>query len=186
MPDVLYYVGYPVSSRVALGISLFHLPFLTKTRLYYVPYTPQEEASTQRKLADADEFVLDEMSAQRKLADAEDYTFYPGAESAACPVGQEVPQQDCLAAANALTPGLTTITNRNDLLINDWGGLPCGCFIWSNQLIDYDPNCANAGPHPSAELVCRHPGTITGSPTTAPTPWSPPPPVAFPAVSEFA
>ena len=36
-----------------------------------------------------------------------------------------------------------------------------------------------------AQLVCRHPDTITKAPTDAPTPWSPPPPVGFPAARSY-
>jgi cullin-associated NEDD8-dissociated protein 1 len=125
------------------------------------------------------------ISRQRKLVDSGSYMLYPGADYSECPQGQEVPQDECLAAANALTAGIPTISNRDNLLVNDWGGLPCGCFIWNNDKIDYDFNCANMGPHAMTELVCRHPDTITSAPTTAPTPWSPPPPVALPAARSY-
>ena len=95
-----------------------------------------------------------------------------------------MPEEECLAAANAITSDLP-ISNRNSLLVNDWSGLPCGCFVWSNQVIDYDPNCLNAGPQASAQLVCRHPSLITGTPTISPTQWSPPPPVGFPAARSY-
>lgn len=60
--------------------------------------------------------------------------LYSASELSSCPEGQEVDQESCLSAANALTAGWTTISNRNNLLVNDWGGLPCGCFIYNNQV----------------------------------------------------
>ena len=60
--------------------------------------------------------------------------LYPASELSSCPEGQEVGQDSCLAAANALTSGWNTISNRDSLLVNDWGGLPCGCFIYNNQV----------------------------------------------------
>ena len=111
--------------------------------------------------------------------------LYSAADISQCPEGQEVPQDQCLAAANALTEVWTTVANRGDLLVNDWSGLPCGCFIYNSQMIDYDSNCANAFPSGSAQLVCRHPDTITSAPTTGPTPWSPPPPVGYPAARSY-
>ena len=96
-----------------------------------------------------------------------------------CPSGQEVPQEDCLAAANSVSQDITTITNReNGPLVDDWPGLPCGCFIYNDKLIDYDVNCDNKAPNPSSKLVCLDPGSVTGSPTSAPTPA---PPVLIPA-----
>lgn len=57
-----------------------------------------------------------------------------------CPSGREVPQGDCLAAANVVTEGWTNIKNRDELLIDDWNFTPCGCFVYNNQMIDYDAN----------------------------------------------
>lgn len=108
------------------------------------------------------------------------YVLISGATNDSCPSGRDVPQEDCLAAANELTQDWTTISNRDDLLINDWSGLPCkyslsicdcisdqrehfsptprahagGCFIYNNAMIDYDGNCGNAGPHSNTQLVC--------------------------------
>jgi len=52
-------------------------------------------------------------------------------------------------------------------------------------MIDFDFNCANAFPSAAAQLVCAHPDTITLSPSNAPTPWSPPPPVGYPAARSY-
>ena len=71
-----------------------------------------------------------------------------------CPTGRDVPQADCLAAANELTSSRTTIVNRGSLMVHDWNFTPCGCFVWANQMLDYDTNCANAVNSASAELVC--------------------------------
>lgn len=75
-----------------------------------------------------------------------------------------MPQEDCLAAANEMTQHLSTITDRDSLFVNDWAGLPCGCFVWANQLLDYDTNCANKAPHPSALLVCLEDNTPPADP----------------------
>lgn len=50
------------------------------------------------------------------------YVLLSGATEASCPPGREVPQEDCLAAANGLTASMTTITNRDELYVNDWNG----------------------------------------------------------------
>jgi len=39
-------------------------------------------------------------------------------------------------------------------MVHDWNFTPCGCFVWANQMLDYDTNCANAVNSASAELVC--------------------------------
>ena len=82
------------------------------------------------------------------------YVLLPGASYSQCPTGRDVPQADCLAAANELTSSRTTIVNRGSLMVHDWNFTPCGCFVWANQMLDYDTNCANAVNSASSELVC--------------------------------
>lgn len=50
----------------------------------------------------------------------------PGDQYTECPPGQEVSQQNCLAAANEVTADMTTIANRDELLVEDWS---CECLI---------------------------------------------------------
>lgn len=82
------------------------------------------------------------------------YVLLPGASYYQCPPGRDVHQADCLAAANALTTSLTTIVNRDYLQVHDWSFTPCGCFVWANQMLDYDTHCANAVNSASSQLVC--------------------------------
>lgn len=65
-----------------------------------------------------------------------------------------MPQSDCLAAANEVTAGDTTVVNRGALQVHDWNFTPCGCHVWASQMLNFDTNCANAVLQPNAEVVC--------------------------------
>ena len=86
--------------------------------------------------------------------------LYPGADYSECPQGQEVPQDECLAAANALTAGIPTISNRDNLLVNDWGGLPCGTTLIVIYMMSSSFSCADSDSIHSANQVASS-GTTT-------------------------
>ena len=84
-----------------------------------------------------------------------EYELLSGSIYTQCPSGREVPQGDCLAAANVVTEGWTNYKNRDELLIDDWNFTPCGCFVYNNQMIDYDANCGNSINSAASQLVCK-------------------------------
>jgi len=67
-----------------------------------------------------------------------------------CPLGYDVPQDECLAAGQTLLG-----TNTGSLSIFDWTWLPCGCFIYKGGDMKYDYNCNNAEKHQYSQLVCK-------------------------------
>ncbi len=71
-----------------------------------------------------------------------------------CPTGLEVPKEECLDAAKSLTEYIDTI-DKTTLLEGDWAGLPCGCFVYNNQKVNYDSNCGNSASHHTSNLVCK-------------------------------
>ena len=92
-----------------------------------------------------------------QTANADSYELLDGAQYSQCPPGYKVPQDECLAAVNAVTSDWTTISNRNNLSLEDWDYTPCGCFIHGGTIIDYNTNCNNAQKDSISELVCKVP-----------------------------
>ena len=96
-------------------------------------------------------------SAPTSSGDANGYILYRGSEFNydECPDGQNVQQSECLAAANSLTFGLGIANRYDGPLTHDWNFTPCGCFVYNDQLIDYDFNCGNKQHNVHSDLVCK-------------------------------
>ncbi|EJK73129.1 hypothetical protein THAOC_05266, partial [Thalassiosira oceanica] len=63
-----------------------------------------------------------------------------------CPEGTEVSQSDCLEALITVTADMNyNLFNSDVLNVDDWVGLPCGCFLYNNTFLNFDSNCQNAG-----------------------------------------
>ena len=78
----------------------------------------------------------------------------PGDAFDKCPSGLEIASEECLDAAKSMTEHIDTIDGTN-LLVDDWIGLPCGCFVYNNKRINYDSNCDNRGLDSTSNLVCK-------------------------------
>ncbi|EJK48510.1 hypothetical protein THAOC_32683, partial [Thalassiosira oceanica] len=72
-----------------------------------------------------------------------------------CPGGTEVSQSNCLEALITVTADLDyNLFNSDVLSVDDWVGLPCGCFLYNNTFLNFDTNCQNAGTNADSQLVC--------------------------------
>ncbi len=70
-----------------------------------------------------------------------------------CPDGKSVEEDECLQAAHEVGPGMTL---RTDLNVGSWDFLPCGCFIYINNWVDYkNPDDGNCLPDSKSNLICR-------------------------------
>lgn len=89
--------------------------------------------------------------------EASNFVLLPGSTYSRCPAGREVSLGACLAAANELTAGLTTIpkTKRGTVYGTDWNWTPCGCFVYEDRVINFDTNCGNAVTQADSDLVCK-------------------------------
>ena len=72
-----------------------------------------------------------------------------------CPEGTEISQSDCLEALITVTADMNyNLFNSDVLNVDDWVGLPCGCFLYNNTFLNFDTNCQNAGTSAISKLVC--------------------------------
>ncbi len=107
------------------------------------------------------------------------YILEPGEGGGTCPAGQEVPKDECYDAAREV--GLEAgLSNMKDFLNEGtWANLPCGCFIYVNEWIDYkDPSAGTCKADANSRQVCKK-----LPPTTAPTAAPTPPPTAEPTAA---
>jgi len=86
-----------------------------------------------------------------------DYELYADGEGGGiCAPGKAVTEEECLNAGNEVTVGIMNDLDRTRVIVGAWPALPCGCFIYNDQKIDYkDPANANCSPHLISNLVCR-------------------------------
>jgi len=79
-----------------------------------------------------------------------EYEFLPINSAAQCPVGLEVPQDECKGAFESLWGDGATFVGQNNkeysnyhggsgviLNVNDWDYTPCGCFMWLNDTANF-------------------------------------------------
>ncbi len=82
-----------------------------------------------------------------------DFEILPYGKAGICEEGKEITEKQCLQAA--LEAG-GYLPLKDSLNVGTWGYLPCGCFIYNGEWVDYkDPSHGNCVPDPNTNLVCR-------------------------------
>ena len=85
-----------------------------------------------------------------------------------CPEGTEISQSDCLEALTTMAADMNySIYNSELLNVDDWVGLPCGCFLYHHPtqdsvFLNFDTYCQNAGTSDISQLVCSTDEALDG------------------------
>ncbi len=97
--------------------------------------------------------------------------MYAGAEgNGVCPEGLAISKEDCYDVSKNLMDAAGMTPKNPELNVGEWSVVPCGCFIYAGEWIDYkDPALGNCKAPILGQLVCKKapPAPPVEKPTSA-------------------
>jgi len=97
-----------------------------------------------------------------------EYFLWEAGSASECPIGAEVPEDECFAAGTSLSDGLINPSGFTNDVLNedDWDFTPCGCFFWNwehkgwNRLLDYNLGDGPCKKTDMGSVICKKPQLI--------------------------